>query len=190
MTRLHKKSSGSFVIIVGIALLVAVLLFMKLRTSTPRVENNISQFYNRQLQSIEIFESLDANTRSPRFKLHAQSKEPMTSVPEKVLLIEKNTKNIRQELSLTKSENEEECLPHSHMPIHSMPKWDTEWFSLEEIPSVNNEYSSKLVDTYSIVVLYKDGSMDQLSSSVHEITDVCYHVSKATPMTPFPRSEN
>jgi hypothetical protein len=138
----------------------------------------------KQLEHVQILETLDMNSGEPRFKLHVQTHVGTTIKPNKLVLFNKTTKQKVEEHVLTMSEYPNECVSHQDM-LDTMVKWDTQWFTLPALGNVDNLYTSQLTDKYSVLVLYQDGSLQEVEQSSHVIDGVCYQVQKTVPEIPL-----
>jgi hypothetical protein len=137
---------------------------------------------------IEILESTNLNTEEPQFQLNVISHGDLSSNPHKILLKNLETSKIELELPLSESVDANECSPHGEM-MGTMKKWNTEWFTVPNMKDIDNQYTSKLANTYSVEVIYQNGGTQKLLMSVHTIGGVCYQIPKAVPMTPIPSEE-
>jgi hypothetical protein len=179
-----------FLTIVFVVVAIVVLYLFVPKTQTPNTGERIDAYSEpqKQLEHVQILETLDLNSGEPRFKLHVQTHVGTPILPDKLILFDKKTKQKVEEYVLTSSAYPNECISHHEM-LDTMIKWDTPWFTLPALRNVDNSYASKLTDKYSVLVLYKDGSSQDIKQSSHMIDGVCYQVQKTVPEKPLRESE-
>lgn len=183
-----------------IILIITVFIVLVLALSFLKGSNLVNKdILKRQLSGIEILETQDLSTNTPRFKLHVQTvpeeghtamngqgmgHSGLTAKPERILLLEKDTKRVRMELPLIYSPYQNECIAHHHL-LDTVEKWDTDWFTIPDLNLVDKEYASKLSNTYSVEIVYNEGSTEKLISE-NMVGNVCYQTTESVLMTPRP----
>ncbi len=169
-------------LIILLVILLAIVLGATFILPKLGINSLTSQYRNAQLDGLEVLEIVDFNTNPVRFKLNVQSHGEFSPVPHKLVLREKSTNELLFELPLVASENVHECASHEQM-MEDMKKWNTDWFTIEELGEIDNEYETKLADKYIADVIYEDGGKSNYLSK-NAINGVCYHASKSTPLMP------
>jgi hypothetical protein len=147
--------------------------------------------YSHKNVDIEVLETADLNSDTPRFKLHVQTHEKLKGTPYSLRLIDRKNGKQALELMLSQSTNATECASHEDM-AETMQKWDSDWFTLPELKQVNFDYKPKLADEYTAVVLYegREVAANDTFTSEEQISEVCYQIAKTIPMSPNPEDEN
>jgi hypothetical protein len=168
-------------IAVGV-LIVGVMLVIPL---TLQSINNTPQ---RQLEGVEVFETQDFNGSTPKFRLNLQTNNQFSAKPKKIVLIDKTTNKVKVELPLTASQYPNECIKYDILQ-NTVKKWDSEWFTVNDIGSTDTNFTPKLSIKYTAQVVYEDGTTTKIYSSTNDIAGVCYQVSKITPSIPDPKEE-
>jgi hypothetical protein len=186
------------IIYIGTAffIVISVFLWFKRGIVSPKTAEQV--YSEKKLSNVEILETLDLGSDTPRFKLnlqtppmhedsmdHQMTVDSFTSTPKTLILRDKKTNEKKKELPLVYSTYQGECLMHNQMP-DMVKKWETDWFTLTEFQTVTATYDSKLTDTYSVEILYEDQGSTNIYSSSHSISNVCYQTSKTVPLTPSP----
>jgi hypothetical protein len=188
------KSKLLFVTLVILFIIIlGFLLFPKQRTdmSADTLDNTLasSNLQAKQLNGVEILETLDLNKSTPQFKLNIQAHSVLPSTPTRLVLIDKFTNKPLIDLPLSVSQYPTECAVHNEMS-GKMVKWETSWFSVPNLAdSVDNTYKSKLADLYTVQIIYTDASSNAFSS-ISTIKGVCYQVSKVVPTKPDPQEDS
>jgi hypothetical protein len=174
--------------LLGLGAILMVPLGLQLINNNPDSTSALNNYPQQQLEGTEVLETQDFNGNSPKFRLNLQTNKQFSSKPQKIVLIDKASNKGKVELPLTASQYPNECVAHDAMQ-DSVQKWDTEWFTVNNLSQVDNSYASKLSDNYTVQVVYEDGSSAKVYSSLDSIAGVCYQVSKLTPSTPNPAEE-
>lgn len=183
-----KRQVSIIVLLVLILVVLAGLWILWHKGKTLEILLSSENYATRQTDVFEILETADLNSDTPRFKLHVQSHNAQTSTPQKILLTNTKTGKIISELPLTFSAYQNECASHENM-VTEMKKWDTAWFTVPGLDSIDSNYSSKLGNKYSASVVYDEGET-RMFLTTNEITGVCYQVAKATPVSPMPEERD
>lgn len=183
--------------VVVIILLLTIPLLVKRNTQTTEQRVGASGAYTQKvLETIEVKETVDLNTDPARFQLHVQHEvsqpetdsPPFAAIPQKLILIDKLTQTKRIELALMPSSYPNECAA-MHQDLSIFKKWNTDWFSLDELAKVDPTYTSKLTDRYTVQIIYEEGENAQTYVSTNNINGVCYQITQATPVTPTQEEE-
>jgi hypothetical protein len=175
------KRSTILLIIIFVSSLALVTLYTfkdMRKTQTP---------VNQKVQQLEVLEAQDFNQNPTKLQLHVQSHGDFQYTPKSLVLKDKTTNKVRLELPLTASTDPHECSSHEQM-MEDMKKWETDWFTIEELGTFDASYNSKLGDKYNVEIKYEEGQVSE-TLTMKDITGVCYQVSKTAPLTPNPKEE-
>ncbi len=139
----------------------------------------------KQLEDVEILETVNMNSDRPQFKLNVQTHGEFTQIPERLLLVDKVSNSIALQLPLSPSLYPTECVMHRNMNDNMlMKKWETQWFTVDGITQVDATYAPKLSQKYSVHLDYYLNTEQVTFTSKNEITDVCFQIPKSEAISP------